>query len=261
MDQTHPDLTILIPALREEKRIGRTLDELSALLKKDSLLASITVEVLVVSAKSTDATHEVTLSKTAKFNDLRLLIPGPPLGKGRDVQYGMLRAKGKVVLFMDADLATPLRHIASFYKAYMSGGADVIIATRNLHKHHASFLRRSLSNTGNILFRIASGVWVEDSQCGFKMFSKDAAKICFSKLTIMKWGFDMEILAIARANNLRLQTKRINDWVSVPGGTFEVGFVGNAFASLKELAYIFANRIKRVYVYEPKKTKDGELAS
>jgi dolichyl-phosphate beta-glucosyltransferase len=251
--QNNPDLTILIPALREEKRIGKTLDELAALIRSDQILSKATIEVLVVSAASTDKTHEVVLSKVNKFKSLSLLKPGKPVGKGRDVQYGMLRAKGKVVLFMDADLATPLKYVPRFYKSYLDGTNDLIIATRNLRKHHESVLRRLLSNTGNLLFRIASGVWVEDSQCGFKLFSREAAKICFSKLTIMGWGFDMEILAIAKANNLKLETIRINDWVSVPGGTFETGFIGNALASLKELVYIFGNRIRRSYVLPPKK--------
>jgi dolichyl-phosphate beta-glucosyltransferase len=256
-----PDLTILIPALREEKRIGKTLDELAVFLRKDKTLSKLVVEVLVVAADSPDATHKVVLSKKSKFNNLRLLKPGAPVGKGRDVQYGMLRSKGQAIIFMDADLATPLRHIPTFYKAYKKG-ADVVIATRNLRKHHESVLRRLLSNMGNLLFRIASGVWVEDSQCGFKLFSHQAAQICFSRLTIMGWGFDMEALAIARANKLTLETRRVNDWRPVAGGVFETGFVGfesgfasNAVSSLKELAYIFGHRLKRDYVSPASKAK------
>ena len=149
--------------------------------------------------------HEVVLSKQNKFPIFRLLRPGAKLGKGRDVQYGMLKAKGKAVIFMDADLATPFRHLPVFYRAYEQG-SDVVIATRNLYKHHPNYLRRLLSNGGNLLFRIASGVWVEDSQCGFKLFSNEAAQLCFSKLTILGWGFDMEVLAIAKANKLQVKT-------------------------------------------------------
>jgi len=257
MKQVSPDLTILIPALREEKRIGKTLDELASLLKKDPLLSKIEVEVIVSSPKSTDKTHEVVRSRTKKFKNLRLLMPGAPLGKGRDVQYGMLRSKGEAVLFMDADLATPLWHVSQFYKNYLKGDAEIIIATRNLFKHHKSRLRRLLSNTGNALFRISSGVWVEDSQCGFKMFSKNSNKICFSRLTIMKWGFDMEVLTIARANHLGIKTIRINDWQPIPGGPFDGGkFLRTAFSSLAELSYIFMNRIKRTYVADKKVPKE-----
>ncbi len=242
----NPDLTIIIPALREEKRIGKTLDELSVFLKKDKTISKLNTEVLVVSATSTDKTHDVVLKKQNKFTNLRLLKPGKPVGKGRDVQYAVLRSKGNAVIFMDADLATPLRHLPAFYKEYTKG-ADLVIATRNLRRHHESFARRSLSNLGNLLFRIASGVWIEDSQCGFKLFSKKAAKLCFSRLHIMKWGFDMEVLAIAKANKFSITTKRINDWKSVPGGTFESGFLKNAVTSLGELTYIFSNRVRRVY--------------
>ena len=244
-----PDLTIVIPARREEKRVGKTLDKLATFLNKDPMISRKEVEVLVVAVDAGDATQEVVLSKKGQFKNLRLLKPGKPVGKGRDVKYGMLRAKGRAVLFMDADLATPLKYIPKAYKEFEAGN-DVVIATRNLRKHHASVLRRLLSNTGNMLFRIASGVWVEDSQCGFKLFSREASKICFSKLTIMGWGFDMEALAIARANKLTLKTIRVNDWESVPGGIFESGFVSNALSSLKELAYIFRNRVKRSYVHK-----------
>jgi len=255
MKQSKPDLSIVIPALREEKRIGKTLDELAVFIKKNKTLSKLAVEVVVVSATSTDKTHEVILSKQKKFKDLRLLKPGKPVGKGRDVQYAMLRAKGEAIIFMDADLATPIRHLPTFYKTFQKG-SDIVIATRNLRRHHESFARRSLSNAGNVLFRIASGVWVEDSQCGFKLFSKQATKTCFSRLQIMGWGFDMEILAIAKANKISITTKRINDWKAIPGGvfesgflngTFENGFLKNAFTSLGELGHIFGNRVRRVY--------------
>ena len=108
---SQPELTIVIPAYKEEKRIGRTLDELAIFLRNDQLLKTIAVEVLVVSADSADKTHEIVISKNNKFDMLTLLKPGPKVGKGRDVQLGMLRAKGKVVIFMDADLATPLSYL------------------------------------------------------------------------------------------------------------------------------------------------------
>jgi dolichyl-phosphate beta-glucosyltransferase len=244
---TRPDLTIVIPAYREEKRIGKTLDELAVYLKTETEIKDRPVEVLVVSADSPDKTHEIVLSKQSKFANLKLLKPGKKVGKGRDVQYGMLRAKGEAVIFMDADLATPLVHLSKFYREQQLGAADIIIATRNLRKHHPNYLRRLLSNCGNLLFRIAGGVWVEDSQCGFKLFSHEAAQVCFSKLTITGWGFDMEILAIAKANKFLIKSFRVNDWVSVPDGTFIDGAIKNSLSSLQELGHIFYMRIIRAY--------------
>lgn len=244
---TYFDLSIVIPALREEKRIGKTLDALARLLDHDALLKTLSVEVLVVAADSPDKTHQIVLSKKSNFKNLTLLKPGPKVGKGRDVQYGMVRALGAAIIFMDADLATPLHHLPKFYRAYTKGN-DVVIGTRNLLKHHPNKIRRLLSNAGNILFRIVSGIWVEDSQCGFKLFSNKAAKLCFSKLTIMGWGFDMEILAIAKANKLKIISYRINDWVSVPDSKFNESIIANSLVSLKDLSKILVNRVRRSYL-------------
>lgn len=244
--QKQPDLTIVIPAYKEGKRVGKTLDQLADFLSTDKKMKAKSVEIIVVSADSPDNTHEVVESRARLFKNFLFIKPGPKLGKGRDVRAGMLKAKGKAVIFMDADLATPLKYLPKFYEAFL-GGADVIVATRNLRKHHPEFLRRSLSNLGNILFRVLGGVWIEDSQCGFKMFSKKANKICFSKMTIMKWGFDMEILTIARINKFKITSFRVNDWKSVPGGTFLEGAFKSAVESLSELLHIFWFRINGKY--------------
>lgn len=244
-----PDLTILIPALGEEKRIGATLDELAAFLKHDPFFKTKDIELIVVSADAPDRTHEIVESKSALFKKyhFQFLKPGPKLGKGRDVQYGMLRARGKIVIYMDADLATPLHHLEKFYKA-CERGSDVVIGTRNLLKHHPSVFRRMISNGGNMLFRIVGGVWVEDSQCGFKMFNERACHICFSKMTIQKWGFDMEILAIAKANGMKITCFRIKDWRSVPDSTFTENIIKNSLRSLRDLACIALNRIRGAYI-------------
>ena len=241
-----PDLTIVIPAYREARRIGPTLDELATFLKRDKTLKQLAVEVLVVAADGGDDTPSVVRAKQAKFNNLRLLRPGPRVGKGRDVRYGMLRARGRAVLFMDADLATPLKYLPLFYERFEQGD-DLVIAVRNLYLHHPNFIRRLLSNTGNALFRVAAGMWIEDTQCGFKLFSRPAGQLCFSRLRIMGWGFDMEILAIARANRLKISRFRVNDWSDMLGGSFNEGLLKNSVISLGELAYIFANRLKRTY--------------
>ena len=156
-----PGLTIVIPAYREEKRIGKTLDELAHYLVVDKSLKKVKVEVIVVSADSGDKTQDIVKSKQKNFGDLSLIKPGKKVGKGRDVKLGMLSARGRAVIFMDADLSTPLVYLREFYKSFISG-SDVIIATRNLHRHHPNYMRRALSNGGNLLFRIASGIWVED---------------------------------------------------------------------------------------------------
>lgn len=241
------DLSIIIPALNEEKRIGKTLSELSAFLKNDPLLKEMSLEILVVSADGVDKTHSVAVRYAKNLPNFKLLKPGKVVGKGRDVQYGMLRAKGKYILFMDADLATPLHHIPIFYKNAQTGN-DIVIATRNLKKHHTHLPRRTLSLAGNAAFKLLGGVWIEDSQCGFKLFTKKAAKMCFEKQTIMRWGFDMELLTIAKINGLKIEQLRINDWASIPGGIFDSGKIAtNAIESLHDLSVIARNRILGKY--------------
>lgn len=240
------DLTIVLPAYREELRIESTLDDLSVLLDTN-FFKNKGIEILVVVANSSDKTQEIVLSKKKDFQNLHLLKPGNKVGKGRDVQYGMLRAKGNVILFMDADLATPLAHIEEFYKEYEKG-YDVVIATRDLTKHHSNTPRLVISQIGNILFRLASGVWVEDSQCGFKLFSRKASNICFQRLKIMGWGFDMEILAIAKVHKLKIKTIRIDDWISVEGGSFDENIIKNSFTAFQDLLVIWGRRITKKYL-------------
>src|SRR5215470_14614330 len=137
-----PDLTIVIPAYREEKRIEATLDTLAEFLNQDGFFKQKAVEVLVVAADTPDKTHEIVTAKQGLFRHFKLLKPGPLVGKGRDVQYGMLRASGKIAIFMDADLATPLHHLKTFYEA-CAGGYDVVIGTRNLLVYRVGAGRRA----------------------------------------------------------------------------------------------------------------------
>ena len=246
MANAQPDLTIVIPAYREAKRIGATLTELARFLHDDPVLGSKHIELIVVAADTDDDTHGVVLAHRHLFQDFRLLRPGPKLGKGRDVRYGMLRARGKAVIFMDADLATPLKYLPEFYLRHLAGH-DLVVATRNLRRHHPNFVRRLVSNCGNLIFRFASGIWIEDSQCGFKLFSHHAAQTCFSRLSILGWGFDMEILAIAKAQKFKTSAYRIDDWTSKPGSTFTESFVSNSIKSLRELGSIFWRRLRGAY--------------
>lgn len=241
-----PDLSIVIPALREEKRIGKTLDELTKFLRTNPRMKKLDVEVVLVAADGGDKTVAVAKKHAKKLPMFRVVKPGRPVGKGRDVRDGMLSAKGNSVIFMDADLATPLKYLPKVYKK-IKDGADVAIGTRNLRTHHNSIIRRMLSNAGNLAFRLLGGVWVEDSQCGFKMFTQEASQLCFSKLTILRWGFDMEVLAIAKQNDLKIASVRVDDWEHMAGGTFDGKVIQNAKQTLGDLAVIFRNRIKGVY--------------
>lgn len=241
-----PDLSIVIPAYQEEKRIGKTLDELANFLEKDAFFKEKEVEVIVIAADTPDKTHEIVESKHTLFKQLSLLMPGPHSGKGRDVRLGMLEARGKYIVFMDADLATPLHHLMEFYKA-CEQGSSLVIGTRDLFHYRKNGVRNLFSGFGNRLYQFASDIHIEDTQCGFKMFTRDAARLCFSKLSIMGWGFDLEVLAIAKANRLTITPIRIEDWEDKPYSTYTDKAFQIAVRSARDFIHITINNVRKVY--------------
>jgi len=164
-----PDLTIVIPALHEEKRLGNTLDKLAAFLRSKNTFKIKAVEVLVVAADTADRTWQIAENKSSKFADFKLLKSGAPAGKGRDVQFGMQRARGRYVLFMDADLATPLHHIAEFYRACQAG-ADIVIGTREIGLPSVPPHRRIANFVSTAATRAVTRLRLTDSQSGFRAF-------------------------------------------------------------------------------------------
>lgn len=249
MSLKRPKLSIVIPAYAEEKRIGTTLETIADFIDRDPTISKLQVEIIVVAADAGDRTKEIVKQKAHLFASLTLLEPGPRVGKGRDVRFGMLHSHGDAIIYMDADLATPVHHISSFYSAFRDG-ADIVVGTRNIRAHHTRKMRILVANAGNALFRIVAGFWIEDTQCGFKLFSRHAAQLCFSHLAIVGWGFDMEVLAIAKANRFKVVTKRIDDWQDMPFSTFDTSVLWNSLQSLKDLALIAQRRLTRAYLRE-----------
>jgi len=212
-----PRLSIIIPTYNEATRIGGSLDELSAYLKKHKIDA----EVLVVDASSPDGTSKEVKKHAKDFKKLELIDVGPkPKGKfikGLQVKKGMLKAQGQVVLFMDADLATPLKYIDQALEQ-IDSGSQVAICVRNLQKSHKG-LRKLISGFGNFLVQILLLPGISDTQCGFKAFTRDSAQVVFSLQTIESWGFDMEILAIARKKGYNIGLINVPDWRDIKEGS------------------------------------------
>ena len=111
------DLSIVIPAYNEEKRIEHSLDSLEKYIKTDKYLNSKNIEVIVVSPDSQDKTHQIIKKKQLVYKNLKFIKSGKRIGKGKDVKTGVLESSGEYIIYMDADLATPLSHISQFYKA------------------------------------------------------------------------------------------------------------------------------------------------
>jgi glycosyltransferase involved in cell wall biosynthesis len=192
-----PDLSIVIPAYNEGARIESALDRVLACVAERHWNA----EVLVVDDGSTDSTVKIVCDWMATHPNLHLIHNDGNRGKGYSVRNGLLQAQGQIVMFTDADLSSPIEE-AERLIATLDAGADVAIGSRWLDKQrqtiHQPLYRRFFGRCFNWVTRKLMGLPYKDTQCGFKAFKRDAAQVIFRLQTIERWGFDPEILFIAR---------------------------------------------------------------
>jgi dolichyl-phosphate beta-glucosyltransferase len=201
-----------------------------------------TTEIVLVIAEAGDSTLAIAKSFENKFPNIKIIYLNSAVGKGRDIQIGMLAASGELRIFMDADLATPLHHLETVFRKWQESKFDVLIGIRNLQTIHSELPRRIISFMGNIVFFFVSGFYIKDTQCGFKTFSKEATEVCFSRLTRMSWSFDMELLIIARVHKLQVKELLIPDWKDVPGGTFR-STLSHFYQFFTDLLFMFYYRM------------------
>ena len=191
------DLSIIIPAYNEEQRLGASL----AALASHFATSPRDVEVIVVDDGSSDRTGQLLDSppvSPSKLSWKMLHNPGNR-GKGYSVRRGMLAAAGQRRLFTDADLSAPIAELSRL-EAALRAGADVAIGSRRrqMIQHRQSRFRESSGRIFNHIVRLGLGLDFHDTQCGFKLFTAESAGIIFSQQTIEGWGFDPELLFIAR---------------------------------------------------------------
>lgn len=206
MSQGEVDLSVIVPAYNEAERIGKTLTRLHDFLAQSAL----TWEVLVVLDGPKDRTPEIVRQLALQDAALKIIERSVNRGKGLTVREGMLQACGRIRLFTDADNSTDIAHFDKM-KPLFDQGFDVVIASRNSldvdgaeQAVSQAWYKRAIGRLGNrIVQQLAvPGIW--DTQCGFKAFRAEAALRIFSQTTIERWGFDIEVLALARALKLRV---------------------------------------------------------
>lgn len=192
-----PQLSVIVPCYQEERRLPQSLRRLEEYLQG----AGHTYEVLLVDDGSTDRTAEIASEMEARNPRFRLLRYEENRGKGFAVSYGMQRARGQWLLFSDADLSTPIEELERFLPL-LEQGYDVVIGSRGLKESNLKvrqpWWRERLGRLMNFLIRQASGLRFKDTQCGFKLFSQQAARDIFPNLTVRTWMFDVEALILAR---------------------------------------------------------------
>ena len=198
-----PRYSIVIPAFNESARIRATLEKISACAADRGW----NVEIIVVNDGSTDATAEIVRDCAANHHHLRLIENPGNRGKGYSVRNGMLHAQGEVLLFSDADLSSPITEASKLFES-ISAGADIAIGSRwlkpELQTQRQPARRQLFGRIFNLLLRLVLGLQFKDTQCGFKAFTRHAAAVVFRLQNVERWGFDPELLYIAKHFGLRV---------------------------------------------------------
>jgi glycosyltransferase involved in cell wall biosynthesis len=238
-----PQLSIVIPAYNESARIEQTLERVMACVDGQGWDA----EVLVVDDGSTDRTVEIVHAWMERYPRLHLIQNEGNRGKGYSVRNGLLQAAGEVVMFTDADLSAPMEE-AERLLAAIREGADVAIGSRWMDRTrqtiHQPLYRRFFGRCFNGVTRTVMGLPFKDTQCGFKAFKRAAAQVIFRLQRIERWGFDPEILFIARKLGYNIRE------VPVTWGHDErsrMSYLRDGMKMLEEMAAIRGNSIAGRY--------------
>jgi len=200
MTPNEPELSIIIPSYNEELRLPATLERIAAYLSA----SKHTAEVLVVDDGSKDRTAQVAESFRDKIPTLRVVSNGVNRGKGFSVRHGMQEAQGRIALFSDADLSAPIEEADKLIGALEH--YDVAIGSRavdrSLIEIHQSPFREFAGIIFNWVVRLCLRLPFVDTQCGFKAFRRERCSIIFAQQTIERFGFDPELLYLARHHGL-----------------------------------------------------------
>lgn len=214
------DLSVVIPAYNEEARLPRTLDSVYKYLSN----RGGNFEIIVVDDGSVDHTADAVETYAATRDNVRLISYAPNQGKGHAVRTGMLAAVGDLVLFDDADGASPIEEIEKLERS-ITGGADVAIGSRakpdDTRHVEALAYRKYIGNTFNVLVQSLVLPGFHDTQCGFKMFKHKIAKDLFSVTTMNGYAFDVEILYVAKMRGYKIDEIPIN-WTNIDGSKVNV---------------------------------------
>ena len=213
-----PYLSVIIPAYKEGERMGRTLLEVQKYFNDKNY----EWEILVVVDGSPDNTAEIGRNYTNQIKNLRVIENKENHGKGYVVRQGLLEAKGKIRLFMDADGSTSSNHLDKFLPEF-ENGYDMVIGSRDIEgafvQIHQARYKEIMGNMGNWAIRIVLGLWsFPDTQCGFKMISEKAASEVASRMVIDRFGFDFELIKLVKVLGFKIKQLPVR-WLNEEGST------------------------------------------
>lgn len=219
-----PHLSVIIPAYNEESRISLTLIDIDKHLRK----ADYDYEIIAVNDGSKDNTADVIKRFLPLIKNLKFIDNPQNKGKGGVVKQGMLAARGEIRLFTDADNSTSIDHFDKM-RQWFNQGYDVVICSRDARgsiiEPPRPWHKTVFGNLGNLFIQalLLPGIW--DTQCGFKAFTEEAALKIFPLQKINRWGFDVEILALAKKSGCKIK--------EIPAR-----WIDNPFSHVKLSAYL-----------------------
>jgi dolichyl-phosphate beta-glucosyltransferase len=238
-----PDLSIVIPAFNEEARLEPTLQAYMAYCRESGRR----VELIVVDDGSLDRTSQVVNSFATSHPEVRLIRLAENQGKGQAVRSGVVNAQGKLILFADADGATPLSEVERLEQA-LGQGADVAIGSRALRDQNvavkARLYRRVMGRVFHRFVEFLTVPGVKDTQCGFKLFRGPVAHDLFSRTRIRGFSFDVEVLMMAQRRGYRIAEVPVN-WTHQPGS--KVNLVTDSARMLRDLFIIRGRYLRGQY--------------
>lgn len=218
-----PYLSVIIPAYNEAKRLPLTLIDIDKHLQK----VPFDYEIIIVDNNSHDATREIANRFATIMKNVRV-IECRTQGKGAAVRKGMIEAHGQVRLFTDADNSTSVDQFSKM-QHFFREGYDVVIGSRDVEGAKLdppqAWYRVLLGNMGNLFIQFMLLKGIKDTQCGFKAFTDKASEKIFPLATVVGWGFDVEVLALAKMFGFKI--------AEIP-----VTWVNDTASKVKSTAYI-----------------------
>lgn len=234
-------LTVVIPAYNEENRLPVTL----AALKE--IIAEISMEIIVVCDGCTDRTIDI-LNEWLGVLPLKIISYAKNKGKGYAVRKGVLAASGNVIAFMDADGSTPPRELLRLIKPIEAGDADMVIGSRRAEGAQVKKQPPSRHVLGKLFSVITTSILslpYQDTQCGFKIFDRTAARMLFSKASYNGFEFDLDILHMAHTEGLRIIEAGV-EWNDCSGS--KVDTVRDGFSMLRAVINIRVKHVLRLVI-------------
>lgn len=239
-----PEFSIVIPAYNEEQRLGLTVEEAVRYMRA----RNTPFELIVVDDGSTDRTSALVDGLADRFAEVRLIRLAANGGKGLAVRTGVVNARGRMVLFMDADGATPIAEIERL-EAAIAGGAHLAIGSRAVQTEQvrvqAKLYRHLMGRTFHWFVRTLAVRGIKDTQCGFKLFRGNVAHTIFSRMRMAGFSFDVEVLLMAQRRGFIIEEVPVN-WTHRDGS--KVNLMTDSLRMLRDVVLMRKHLASGAYV-------------